>query len=460
MADHTHDGAAEAAREDPPNGGRPPLSPHTFETINGSTQTSPMRTIDTLGRSRRAATTDNTPHMTATDATATPDDGLRSTRGLVEITLPRHRNSQSGASLSRSWLNSVGSRRRSSGGGTANNSINLARNTSMHSTTTEPAARRTHTHTPTFLPPAAIQATMGANLQRRNEEQARRAAVADSELAQRATRQTAAVAATATRAADATATRNVYVSGLAPATSDDALRALFEPFGEVHSVRICRRAEGSRDATSYGFVLMGAQAGADHAIRTLHNQERSGLRLQVRLATRGPGNGGTSSGPVPADVPRHRSSSLRPATATTSRAVSPSTAHSYAAPASSYAYGSMPLAQPHAAHAHAAPHAAAPANHPYLFMPVNMAPTTATPPNAATSASGAVDLSTLFAHRAELWAQLQQVDANIQRIFAQQAARANAGTPPTMYFYQRPDTHRTHSPARMIDPRWAQHLAS
>jgi hypothetical protein len=391
------------------NAGRPPLSPHGSPHLHH------------LDSERRRRHSDNSAEGSPQHPERVASLPEMTSRSLVEITLPRHRNSNS--SLARS----VPSRRTSGPQNSMNASANqLQRGNSDHSLNTEPAARRTTTNTPTafvWSMPAAAAPPLGADLQRRNEEQARRAVQADASLAaQRGGSQATTQATRGRSRGDATTDRNVYVSGLPATTSDEVLRALFEEYGSVESVRICRHTDPTRGAQPYGFVLMTNRVNADNAIRELNNRTFDGSRLQVRLATRGPNVS-------PASTQRPRSESpashiAQPHHTPTSTAPS---ATSYAATGySSQAVGHAHHHPQHPQQQHQ--QSQQPHQQQYVYFPVTVpgssgAPTVQPPPVSQAGLPNPIDLNALLAQRADLWARLQQVDADIQRIVAQYAAR-------------------------------------
>ena len=73
--------------------------------------------------------------------------------------------------------------------------------------------------------------------------------------------------------------KSVYVGNLPYATTDNELKALFEPFGTVFSARIKTDRETGRPL-GYGFVQMDDAAAAS-AIEALNGKEHSGRTLRV-----------------------------------------------------------------------------------------------------------------------------------------------------------------------------------
>ncbi|HKJ76563.1 MAG TPA: RNA-binding protein [Gammaproteobacteria bacterium] len=80
--------------------------------------------------------------------------------------------------------------------------------------------------------------------------------------------------------------KTVYVGNLAFKASRDELRELFEPYGEVHSVRIMTD-RATRKPRGFGFVEMDP-AGADAAIDALNGQEFLGRTLKVNIGKERP----------------------------------------------------------------------------------------------------------------------------------------------------------------------------
>lgn len=72
---------------------------------------------------------------------------------------------------------------------------------------------------------------------------------------------------------------NIYVGNLPFSVTEDALRELFEPFGEIQSVKLITDRETGR-SRGFGFVEMD-NADADAAIKSLNNTEMDGRTLKV-----------------------------------------------------------------------------------------------------------------------------------------------------------------------------------
>ena len=73
--------------------------------------------------------------------------------------------------------------------------------------------------------------------------------------------------------------KSVYVGNLPYATTDNELKALFEPYGTVHGARIKTDRDTGRPL-GYGFVLMD-DADAAKAIEALDGKEHAGRNLRV-----------------------------------------------------------------------------------------------------------------------------------------------------------------------------------
>ncbi|HPJ12839.1 MAG TPA: RNA-binding protein [Caldisericia bacterium] len=76
---------------------------------------------------------------------------------------------------------------------------------------------------------------------------------------------------------------NIYVGNLPYQTTEDDLRASFENFGEVTSVRIIQdRATGR--SKGFGFVEMPDEESAETAIAALNGKDFSGRNIRVNQA--------------------------------------------------------------------------------------------------------------------------------------------------------------------------------
>lgn len=76
---------------------------------------------------------------------------------------------------------------------------------------------------------------------------------------------------------------NIYVGNLSRMVTEDALRSLFEAFGQVSSIRIIKD-KFSGEPKGFGFVDMANQEEAEKAISQLNGTEFEGQRLKVNEA--------------------------------------------------------------------------------------------------------------------------------------------------------------------------------
>lgn len=76
---------------------------------------------------------------------------------------------------------------------------------------------------------------------------------------------------------------NMYVSNLGFHVSEDDLRKLFEPFGQVSSAKVISDRETGR-SRGFGFVEMGSDAEASKAMSTLNGKEIEGRAISVTIA--------------------------------------------------------------------------------------------------------------------------------------------------------------------------------
>ncbi len=76
---------------------------------------------------------------------------------------------------------------------------------------------------------------------------------------------------------------NMYVSNLGFHTSDEDLRKLFEPFGQVTSAKVITDRETGR-SRGFGFVEMAAKTDAEQAISKLNGKEVEGRTISVSVA--------------------------------------------------------------------------------------------------------------------------------------------------------------------------------
>ncbi len=88
----------------------------------------------------------------------------------------------------------------------------------------------------------------------------------------------------------------IYVGNMSYSTTEDELRDLFAPYGEVVSVSVVYdRATGR--PRGFAFVEMGTSEAAEGAINALNGQEVGGRQLRVNAAKpQGEGRGGGGGG--------------------------------------------------------------------------------------------------------------------------------------------------------------------
>ncbi|MFB3885147.1 MAG: RNA recognition motif domain-containing protein [Thermodesulfobacteriota bacterium] len=94
---------------------------------------------------------------------------------------------------------------------------------------------------------------------------------------------------------------NIYVGNLSFDASEESLRQLFEPFGEVTSINIIKD-KYSGQSRGFGFVEMPDRAQAQAAIDGLNGKELLGRQINVNEARprtgqgKGGGRGGSKGG--------------------------------------------------------------------------------------------------------------------------------------------------------------------
>ena len=76
---------------------------------------------------------------------------------------------------------------------------------------------------------------------------------------------------------------NMYVSNLGFHLSDDDLRKLFEPFGQVSSAKVINDRETGK-SRGFGFVEMPSSTEADQAMAKLNGKEIEGRSISVTVA--------------------------------------------------------------------------------------------------------------------------------------------------------------------------------
>lgn len=77
--------------------------------------------------------------------------------------------------------------------------------------------------------------------------------------------------------------KNLFVGNMSFRTTEDELRALFEPFGEITRVHVVLDRETGR-ARGFAFVEMAKDEEADKAIAALNGKEVDGRALNVNEA--------------------------------------------------------------------------------------------------------------------------------------------------------------------------------
>ena len=75
--------------------------------------------------------------------------------------------------------------------------------------------------------------------------------------------------------------KNLYVGNLSWSTTEDEVRAAFEAFGEVTSVKLIEDRETGRPR-GFGFVEM--DNGSDEAIAALDGKDLGGRNIKVNVA--------------------------------------------------------------------------------------------------------------------------------------------------------------------------------
>jgi len=102
---------------------------------------------------------------------------------------------------------------------------------------------------------------------------------------------------------------NIFVGNLNYSTMEDVLRELFEPYGEIDTVKIITDRDTGR-SRGFGFVEMSNDEEAQAAIQALDGKEIEGRALKVNEARArterrdGGGGGGGGGGGRPPRRPR------------------------------------------------------------------------------------------------------------------------------------------------------------
>src|ERR1700691_2232078 len=89
--------------------------------------------------------------------------------------------------------------------------------------------------------------------------------------------------------------KKLYVGNLPYSVSDSDLQQMFEAHGTVQSAQVIMDRDTGR-SKGFGFVEMGAAAGAQAAITAMHGSEIEGRALTVNEARPKEGGGGGGGG--------------------------------------------------------------------------------------------------------------------------------------------------------------------
>ncbi|MDV5121913.1 MAG: RNA-binding protein [Candidatus Scalindua sp.] len=76
---------------------------------------------------------------------------------------------------------------------------------------------------------------------------------------------------------------NIYVGNLSYEITDDEVKDLFSPHGEISSVSIIKDKQ-SGQSKGFGFIEMPNQAEAEEAIKALNESEVKGRNIKVNTA--------------------------------------------------------------------------------------------------------------------------------------------------------------------------------
>jgi RNA recognition motif-containing protein len=76
---------------------------------------------------------------------------------------------------------------------------------------------------------------------------------------------------------------NIYVGNLSFTTTEDELRSIFEPFGQVASVTILKD-KFTGKSRGFGFVEMPEREQAEEALKNLNEKDFNGRTLKVTEA--------------------------------------------------------------------------------------------------------------------------------------------------------------------------------
>lgn len=76
---------------------------------------------------------------------------------------------------------------------------------------------------------------------------------------------------------------NIYVGNLTFGVTDNQLKSLFGPYGEVASAKVILDRDSGR-SRGFGFVEMASKEAAESAISALNGQDHEGRALTVNVA--------------------------------------------------------------------------------------------------------------------------------------------------------------------------------
>jgi len=76
--------------------------------------------------------------------------------------------------------------------------------------------------------------------------------------------------------------KTIYVANLSETVSEEAVKTLFTPYGDIHSIKLIHDAETGKPM-GYGFIEMDDEP-AIQAIHALNGKELEGKSLQVNQA--------------------------------------------------------------------------------------------------------------------------------------------------------------------------------
>lgn len=79
---------------------------------------------------------------------------------------------------------------------------------------------------------------------------------------------------------------NIYIGNLSYGTTEEALKALFDEFGEVENVKIIKDRHSGR-SKGFGFLEMPSNSEADQAIKALNGSRLDGFTIKVNPADPG-----------------------------------------------------------------------------------------------------------------------------------------------------------------------------